>query len=161
MDNGHSVAMALREAYWTMHRQADASLLPADVTANQFVLLSLLNESDAITQRELVERASSDANTVRAMLLVLERKGLITRNAHPTDRRAWSVCLSPQGRRIYRRMWQETNRFREQLIAEFKPQEIDTLLKLLGRLTNNMSANDKHIDPQPPQTKRSVSPQTF
>lgn len=161
MDNGHSVAMALREAYWTMHRQADASLLPADVTANQFVLLSLLNEADAITQRELVERASSDANTVRAMLLVLERKGLITRNPHPTDRRAWSVCLSPQGRRVYKRMWKESNRFRQRLIAEFKPQEIDTLLKLLGRLTRNMSASDELVDPQSHPTNRSVSPQSF
>ena len=42
MSVGHDIAMALRGAYWAMHREAEAALAPHGVTAHQFVLLSLL-----------------------------------------------------------------------------------------------------------------------
>jgi hypothetical protein len=42
MTGGHEIAMALRAAYWAMHRQADALLKPYGVTADQFVLMSIL-----------------------------------------------------------------------------------------------------------------------
>ena len=70
--HGHEIAMALRSAYWAMHRRADALLARHRVTADQFVLLSLLSEEDegareigstsenGVTQQELVRRASSD-----------------------------------------------------------------------------------------------------
>lgn len=46
---GHQLAMALRAAYWAMHRQADAALPPRGVTANQSVLLALRAEHDDVT----------------------------------------------------------------------------------------------------------------
>jgi DNA-binding MarR family transcriptional regulator len=88
MASGHDIAMGLRAAYWAMHRQTEAGLARGGVTADQFVLLALLAEWDGITQQELVRRAASDANTVRAMLVLLESRGLVARQGHPTDRHA-------------------------------------------------------------------------
>lgn len=144
---GHQVAMALRTAYWNMHRQADACLKPFDVTANQFVLLSLLADRDGITQQELVQRASSDPNTVSAMLAVLEEKGLIARKRHPTDGRAWSVTLSPEGRRTYELLWAESVPFRENLLDGFQPEEAETLRQLLLRISHAMGS-EKHCSSQ-------------
>ena len=138
MSTGHEIAMSLRVAYWAMHRQADACLQPFDVTANQFVLLSLLAEDDGITQQELVRRASSDANTVRAMLVALEAKGLVERERHPEDGRAWRVTLTRSGRRTYRKLWKESEMFRERLLEVLRPGEADVLVKILGRLAETM-----------------------
>ena len=137
--------MALRSAYWTMHRRADASLQPLGVTANQFVLLALLSEHGGITQRELVHRASSDANTVRAMLLALEEKGLVARKPHPTDGRAWSVTLSAKGRRTFKTLWEASEPFRERIQAVFRPGETEKLLDLLARLNDAMGARDEDL----------------
>ena len=41
-----------------------------------------------------MERISSDPNTVRAMLLLLEQRGLVVRERHPTDGRARTVALT-------------------------------------------------------------------
>ena len=79
MASGHEIAMSLRAAYWTMHRQTMAILSKRHMTADQFVLLALLSEQDKITQQELVRRASSDPNTIRAMLVLMESRGLLTR----------------------------------------------------------------------------------
>jgi len=137
MSQGHQLAMALRGAYWALHRRTDAILLPLGVTANQFVLLSLLDDDEGVTQRELCQRASSDPNTVRAMLVNLEAKSLVTREPHPTDRRAWRVSLTREGKRLFKQLWSETETLRNELTAGLTPREADSLLVLLGRLSQS------------------------
>ena len=99
MAEGHKLAMGLRAAYWAMHRRTNALLAAHRVTADQFVLLARLAEQDAITQQELALRASSDPNTIRPMLLRLEKRGLVARRVDHSDRRAHRVILTPRGRR--------------------------------------------------------------
>jgi DNA-binding MarR family transcriptional regulator len=139
MTSGHQIAMALRAAYLSMHRQADAALQQQGVTANQFVLLSLLADQDQVTQRDLVERASSDPNTIRPMLVALEKKGYVVREPHPDDGRAWLVCLTPAGRAAFRKMNSETDSFRERLISTLQPREADQLLSMLQRISTKMT----------------------
>lgn len=141
MASGHDMAMALRAAYWAMHRRTEASLGQAGVTADQFVLLALLAQQDGITQQQLVRRAASDANTVRAMLLRLERHDLIARAAHPTDRRARSVTLTGKGREVYERLWADSEAVREQLLTALRPEETDTLIELLNRVCEVMATS--------------------
>jgi DNA-binding MarR family transcriptional regulator len=135
MKSGHDIALALRAAYLAMHRSSDAHFARHGVTADQFVLLSILTQGDALTQQELARRASSDANTVRAMLLLLEGRGLVARQRHPTDGRARSVALTPKGRRVYARLWAAGEPVRAQLLAALEPHEVHTLLGILGRVT--------------------------
>jgi len=138
MSLSHEIAMALRTAYWTLHRQADACLEPLGMTANQLVILSLLAERDGVTQRELVARAASDANTLRAMLVTLERKGLVVRERHPADGRARLVTLTPKGRRTYRTLWARSEPVRSRLQAALRPDEAKRLLSLLGAITSSL-----------------------
>jgi DNA-binding MarR family transcriptional regulator len=147
MRTGHQLAMALRSAYWALHRQTDACLQPLGVTANQFVLLALLAEEDGVTQQELVQRASSDPNTVRAMLVALEEKGLVARRRHPTDGRAWSVTLSAKGRRTYGRLRAESATLRERLVSVFEPGEAEALIGLLGRIFEVMDPRECWFTP--------------
>jgi DNA-binding MarR family transcriptional regulator len=132
---GHELAMKLRSAYWAMHRRADAQLAPLGVTADQFVLLSILAEGDGITQQEVVRRASSDANTVRAMLVLLEERGLVSRTRHPTDGRARSVRLTRKGRQTYEQIWRASEPFRGRLVAPFDAKEVQAMIGLLERLS--------------------------
>jgi DNA-binding MarR family transcriptional regulator len=50
------------------------------------------------TQRELAERLSADAPYVTLMIDDLEKRGLVQRKPHPTDRRAKLVELTASGR---------------------------------------------------------------
>jgi DNA-binding MarR family transcriptional regulator len=108
-------------------------------TADQFVLLSLLADEDGITQQQLVRRASSDANTVRAMLVLLERRGLVSRRRHPTDGRARSVVLTTKGRRIYERLRAGSESFRRRLVSAVGQSDAESLIECLMRITTAMS----------------------
>jgi DNA-binding MarR family transcriptional regulator len=139
MATGHEIAMALRGAYLAMHRRSEAAFARHGVTADQFVLLASLTDSDALTQRELAGRTGSDPNTVRAMLLLLEGRGLITRGRHPADARARKVGLTVKGRRMYERLWAAVGPVRDQLLAALGPGDAETLRALLARVTMAMA----------------------
>lgn len=139
MAEGHEIAMALRRAYLTMHRQADAALAPFELTANQFVLLALLNEQDGVSQRDLVDRASSDPNSIRPVLQALEVKGYVERRPDPSDGRAWIVEITRSGSSTYARVRRRTEDFRRRLLSGLDPAEADALLHALGKLARAMT----------------------
>src|SRR6476659_6618165 len=105
MNQKDELPLALRAAYHGLHRQSDTQFAKFGVTADQFVLLATLARGQALTQRELAIRMPSDPSTVRAMLVLLEQRGLISRETHPTDGRARTVALTPEGLRKFRQVW--------------------------------------------------------
>src|SRR3954463_4343454 len=113
MTTGHDLAIALRAAYLALHRRSDARFAAHGVTADQFVLLATLERGHALTQRELARRMPSDPSTVRAMIVLLEGRGLVARDDHPTDARARTVALTAAGGRAFRQLWAAGESIRE------------------------------------------------
>jgi len=154
MASAHDVPMALRAAYLAMHRQTDGRLAKHGATADQFVLLGLLARRDGVTQQELVRRASSDPNTIRAMLVLLEKRGLVARSGHPTDRRARSVILTRRGRLTYQRLLVETESIRKRLRAALRPDEADTVVEFLARIAKAMAPSPAGRPARPPKGEK-------
>ncbi len=117
MLDGHAWAMLLRTAYLAVHRAADAVMARHGLTADQFVLLTLLAERDGVMQQDLVGRSGSDPNTVRAMLVLLERRGLVRRRAHADDGRARSVELTARGRHVQAELWKTSDELRGRITS--------------------------------------------
>jgi DNA-binding MarR family transcriptional regulator len=135
MTSGREVARTLRAAYLALHRQTNACFAEGGVTADQFVLLAVLAEAHAMTQQELVRRIDSDPNTVRAMLLLLEGRGLVAREPHPDDGRARRVTLTDTGRR-FKKLWARSEPLRQRLLSAFCPDEVAARVELLRRLAD-------------------------
>ncbi len=140
MNDRHELPRLLRAAYFGMHRVSDAHFSRHGVTADQFVLLACLAEQDAITQQELARRASSDPSTIRAMLVLLEGRGLVARERHPDDRRARVVTLTARGRRLFERLWKSSEPIRVQMLSGFSADEARLLVGCLRRLIDNLAA---------------------
>lgn len=147
MNHAGKLPRVLRAAYFAMHRVSDAHFSRHGITADQFVLLACLGEQDAVMQQDLVRRAASDPSTVRAMLVLLEERGLVARQPHPADGRALQVRLTAKGRRLYERLWRTSEPIRVQLLAGFSEQETETLLACLRRLVQNAASNENHRRP--------------
>ena len=126
--------MGLRAAYWAVHRKTQSLLSGSGVTADQFVILSLLAEEDGVTQQELVRRASSDHNTVRPMLVLLESRGLLVRRAHPRDGRAYCIELTARGRRTFEELTHEILPLQRELSNLFASAEARALTGYLERI---------------------------
>lgn len=133
--------LLLRTCYLALHRRSDAVFAIHGVTADQFVLLATLSSGQALTQRELARRMPSDPSTVRAMLVLLERQGLVRRDAHPTDSRARTVALTPAGEQKFQDLWHAGEPVRKQLIDGLQPDEVQTLVRLLAKVAGSLNAS--------------------
>jgi len=138
MTQANQLPRLLRAAYFAMHRVSDAHFASRGITADQFVLLARLAEKDAVMQQDLVRRTASDPSTIRAMLVLLEGRGLVVRERHPADGRARKVSLTTKGRRLYERLFTTSEPIRNQLLAGFSTVEAASLLESLRRLIENM-----------------------
>ena len=142
MPTGHDLAIALRAAYLALHRRSEAAFATCGVTADQFVLLATLARGGhALTQRNLARRMSSDPSTVRAMLVLLERAGLVERDAHPTDGRARTVVLTAAGKRTFGKLWAAGDPIRAGMVGALGPCEAETLVGLLTRVAEALAAD--------------------
>jgi DNA-binding MarR family transcriptional regulator len=129
-----TLGMRLRGAYLTFHRMANAHFEQFGVTADQFVVLTLLADEDGVTQRDLVEQAFSDANTIGEMLTRLEKKRFVRRERHPKDGRARCVFLTPQGRKKQHQLWDSWEGRIQEVDNAFRAKELEVLKSLLGRI---------------------------
>lgn len=111
------IPVALRKAYLALHRASEWKFAPLGVTADQFVMLASLSQGQALTQKELAVRMSSDPSTVRAMLVLLENAGLVKRELHPEDGRAKTVALTPVGKRKFQQLGRLVSRFATKCIT--------------------------------------------
>lgn len=133
--------LVLRAAYLTMHRRSDAEFVEHGVTADQFVLLATLARGEVMTQRDLAARMPSDPSTVRAMLLLLEERGLVARAPHPTDARARTVALTRHGQQTFDEVWEAGQAIRDQMVSTLNTQEKKTLVTLLQKVTGALAAD--------------------
>ena len=133
-ERGHELAMHLRGAYLHLRRRSNLAFARFGMSADQYVLLTVLAHAGEATQQELVKRCYSDTATIGAMVALLEGKGLLTRSPHPRDRRARRVRLTRPGQRLAARMRRCSADVRAQLVSLFDAQELRTLAGLLDRL---------------------------
>lgn len=131
--------LELRAAYMALHRCSDTQFAKYGVTADQFVLLATLARGHALTQRELASRMPSDPSTVRAMLVLLEERGLVMRDSHPTDGRARTVALTKSGVRKFRQVFKAGQSIRDQMVSSLSAAETRSLVNLLRHVSKSLA----------------------
>jgi DNA-binding MarR family transcriptional regulator len=79
------------------HALANNMLAQVGLTARQAGILTLVIEREPMTQKALGDILGIDRTTMVALIDDLERKGLVARQRHPRDRRAFLVCPTEPG----------------------------------------------------------------
>jgi len=95
--------LLLRRAWYGLNQAFRHLAAEAGITPDQFTVLRTLREQKPLrlTQSVLVDKMSSDPNTVASLLSRMEQQGLIERRTNAEDRRALCLRLKPEGRRKY------------------------------------------------------------
>lgn len=105
-DADSSPGLSLWRVTNSWQRVIRAALAPFDLTHVQFVLLASLTWMDRdapVTQRDLAAHAGTDPMMTSQVVRALETKGLVTREPHPVDRRAWAIAPTSDGRALANR----------------------------------------------------------
>jgi DNA-binding MarR family transcriptional regulator len=99
-----SVLLALQRAtHRTLHSLTTA-LADLDLTASEINTLANLADGRARNVRELAEDTGTRATTLTGVLDRLERRGYLTRELDPADRRSFRLTLTAPGRAAARKV---------------------------------------------------------
>ncbi|MBN2588689.1 MAG: MarR family transcriptional regulator [Sedimentisphaerales bacterium] len=134
----HELPMSLGKVSKAIRRHTDTCCKKYGVTAYQYVLLCLLAEDDGVTQQVLVERAYSDPNTIRAMLVLLEKKGMVKRDPNISDVRRRHVVLTKKGRKTYEKAFNDIEPVSKHIYKALSDKELKNILKILDRILTSM-----------------------
>ncbi len=106
-----------------------------DTTLPRFDLLSQLERSpQGLKMNELSRRMMVSGGNITGITDQLVNEGLVERIAVDNDRRAFRVCLTVQGRKVFSTMALQHEAWIVQAFAGLKVTEIATLHKLLGKV---------------------------
>ena len=86
----------------TLLSRFEAEVTTLDLTVPQAMLLRELD--DGMPMNEVADKLHCDPSNVTGIVDRLERRGLITRRQLETDRRVKLLVLTPEGRRMKRRV---------------------------------------------------------
>ncbi len=103
------------------------------------VLSRLLEHGGGVTQRELADSCYMDATTLSRTLDRLVERGLVSRSTDGSNRRANLIALTDTGEHLAQEVAAGFRHMDEGLWQGFTQPEMETLLKGLERLRENLN----------------------
>ncbi len=103
------------------------------LTPDQYLVLASLRGKDGRPLREIADALRCSPSTVTGIADTMEKKGLVSREANPEDRRSVLLCLSPKGKAL-RASTPDLEAFYEGCAVGMSRQEFERLRVLLLKL---------------------------
>ncbi|QNS02850.1 MarR family winged helix-turn-helix transcriptional regulator [Streptomyces xanthii] len=128
-----SMGLALRHAHLRAARLFSQELAPLDLENHHAGILLHICLLGMQTQRQLVDSMGVDKSMMVRTLDTLEARGLVRREAHPTDRRAHAIVVTDAGRAMYDQVAAAVSRTEERLTTCFTPEERELFHSMVVR----------------------------
>jgi DNA-binding MarR family transcriptional regulator len=119
-------------------RRFEQRLRPLDFGMAYLPVVIALKENGALLQKQLAQHARVEQPTMAALLARMERDGLISREPHPSDKRASQISLSAKAKERLPLAKERLGEIAEQATSGFSERERATLVALLRRVVNNL-----------------------
>lgn len=134
-----SVALeAFGAAVRAMRAHVDRALVPLGMRLGQYQVLRALWEEDALTPRQLAERAAVEMPTVTRTVQRMVRDGLVFREANPKDARSVQILLTPRGRALREEVETTLARAMRVALEGIDDRERAQLIRMLDIIQGNL-----------------------
>lgn len=125
--NARRAALAVIGVF--LQRMAPFGLRPVD-----FSVLTLIAHNPGITSRQLCAALDILPPNLVGMIKSLDKRGLIERRPHPTDRRAQGLHLSPGGKKLQKEAQATATKLERDVANRLSEEELERLKELLQRV---------------------------
>jgi MarR family 2-MHQ and catechol resistance regulon transcriptional repressor len=126
--------LVLMKAHRTLTRHAERSIEALGMCLSDFGILEALLHKGPLAVSELGRRIDLTSGSMTTAIDRLERRGLVTRTDHATDRRAWLIQLTPEGKRLISNVFASHQRAMDRAMRGLSKNDRLALTDLLRRL---------------------------
>lgn len=111
-----------------------------DVTPEQWAILNCLWEQEGIgiSPKELADKTFKDKPNTNRILEKLTTKGLVVRNLHPQDKRAFQVFLTDSGWALREQLIPKVTQLLDKAITGIEKQKVAEIKQLLNQIYDNI-----------------------
>ncbi|HKK71549.1 MAG TPA: MarR family transcriptional regulator [Candidatus Krumholzibacteria bacterium] len=130
-----------------LDRRGGALARQADITSAQWLTLGLLSQvgERGLTPTELCRQLCVSKQNMTGMILRLEKKGLVTRQPEPQDRRSFRVMATPEGHRTVQQLEPEGREFFERQVETLDDERLMNLTESLSVVLETLRAEEQRM----------------
>jgi DNA-binding MarR family transcriptional regulator len=133
-----SVAFLLSSLGYAISRRFHQVLGPLELEPGEFALLRAVAANEGESQNALAERLHISPSWMVAIVDELERRELLARKPHASDRRVRNLHLTPAGKKLLKQAERQAQRFDRQVTDSLNETELQQLLELLDRVAGGL-----------------------
>ena len=105
-----------------------------------YAVLRCVEAAGELTLGDIAAECAMDPAAVSRQVRVLEVDGLLRRATHEDDARVTVVTLTPDGRKVYRRIVEFRTSYMTEVLASWSAADRDTLARLVNRLVDDFKS---------------------
>mgnify|MGYP002359887507 FL=1 len=126
-------------------RNLGLALDAADVGVNvpQFGMLDFLLTNSEAVQTDLANHLHKDKSVILRQLDQLEQAGWVERQMDPEDRRRKNLVVTKAGQEVHRKAARVRDKVFAQVLEGIALKDVETMLKVLHRMAENATINDR------------------
>lgn len=140
------VGYNMKRAYMQIQEDMASTLGPMGLRVGTFSALAVIMGSPGISQTQLGEVLSIKRSGVVVVVDDLERLGAVERKPVLTDRRAYALHTTPQGKQLWARAEAAVQTHEAALLADLDAQERRDLQDLLVRTARKVKHTTQEMD---------------
>lgn len=133
-----TIGFALKQAQQALRTRMDAELRQVGLTTPQYAVLAYLKVEPGASNAALARQAFVTPQTMQAILVTLEKSGLITRTPHPEHGRVQMTELTSLGERALEAASAIAANVEQHLVDAAAPLDPPFVANLLKRLANSL-----------------------
>ncbi len=136
----YQMGFLLSRAAWAMNNFVNRTLREsglADISVAYFAVLQALWDEDGLNISDLGDRAHLEKSTMTSLIDRMEGAGLLRREDHPTDRRAYKICLTAHGKALEEDLDQVVSRVYKHLTRGILEKDLQKSIEVCRGLIKN------------------------
>lgn len=110
----------------------------AEITPEQFGVLTALIDNDGMYQRQIGHLTLKDRPNMTRIIKILENKGLITRKEDVNKRKIYKLFITEEGKKVHANILPMAFKVWNTCVANISDEEINIFIKTLNKIKENL-----------------------
>ncbi|WP_224490429.1 MarR family winged helix-turn-helix transcriptional regulator [Robertkochia flava] len=132
----YNIERAIKE--YRKFSQRNLNKVQKEITVDQALILNVLNDQPERSQKELADLLYKDNAAMTRMVEGMVRKGLLTKDEDPSDRRKARLTVTSKGDAVLKSITPVILNNREVALKGITDEEIGLLVQLLQKIVRNI-----------------------